>query len=135
MQARFIQDGTAVDYIPETDVAAGTVVVEGDLVGITKVDIPANRLGALHLFGAFDVVKSDGPATLGAKVYWDNTAKQAVTRRPATNCSVWPLLPPRPGTPMSAFVSGRRYEYVTNRTPMAFGETEKACFFESPLLS
>ncbi len=77
MQARFIQDGTAVDYTPEADVAAGTVVALGDLVGITKADIPAGRLGALHLFGVFDVVKGDGAVTLGAKVYWDNTAKQA----------------------------------------------------------
>ena len=79
MQARFIHDGKAVDFFPETDIPAGTVIVEGDLVGVTKLDIPAGRLGALHVVGVYDVAKNDAAISLGAKVYWNNTAKQAVT--------------------------------------------------------
>ena len=79
MQARFIHDGKAVDFFPETDIPAGTVIVEGDLVGVTKVDIPAGRLGALHVVGVYDIAKNDTAISLGSNVYWDNTAKQAVT--------------------------------------------------------
>lgn len=79
MQARFLHDGKSIDYIPESDIAAGTVVVEGDLVGITKLDIPAGGLGALHVVGVYAVAKGVNAITLGAKVYWDNTAKQATT--------------------------------------------------------
>lgn len=79
MHARFIHDGKAIDFLSETAVPAGTVVVVEELVGITKLDLEAGRLGALHVVGVFDVVKGDGEIALGKKVYWDDTAKQAVT--------------------------------------------------------
>jgi len=43
--ATFIHDGNAIDYTPGSDVSAGDVVVQGELVGVTKRDIPANTLG------------------------------------------------------------------------------------------
>ena len=74
--AQFIQDGLNIDHTPApgNDVTAGDVVVQGDLIGIAKIDIPANTLGALATTGVFDVPKTVGvgeaiPA--GAKVYWD----------------------------------------------------------------
>ncbi len=78
--ASFVQEGAAVDYTPESNVAAGTVVVQGDLVGITKRDIKAGDLGSLSVEGVFDVDK-DPTATIavGAKLYWDATNSQAVT--------------------------------------------------------
>ncbi len=79
MEARFIHDGKGIDYTSETDVPAGTVIVLGDLVGVTKSDIPAGRLGAVHVVGVYDVVKGDAAIPLGSKVYWDATAKLAVT--------------------------------------------------------
>ena len=74
-QAQFIQEGDAIDYTPGSDVAAGVVVVQSDLVGITKVDINANALGALAVSGVFDVAKEGGVAVtfaVGDKVYWDD---------------------------------------------------------------
>ena len=79
MNARYIHDGKAIDFTSETAVPAGTIVVAGDLVGITKLDLEANRLGALHVVGVFDVAKGAGEIALGEKVYWDETAQQAVT--------------------------------------------------------
>lgn len=79
MQARFLHDGKAIDYIPESDVAAGTVVIEGDLIGITKLDIQANGLGALHVVGVYAVAKGSDAITLGAKVYWASATNQATT--------------------------------------------------------
>ena len=74
MQAQFIQDGSAVDYTPDTDVTSGSIVIIGDLVGITRRDIKANTLGAMAVEGIFDVPKDPGQAvafTAGQKVYVD----------------------------------------------------------------
>jgi predicted RecA/RadA family phage recombinase len=70
-QARFIQEGDAVDHTPSSAVAAGAVVVVGAHVGITKNPIPANTLGALAIEGLFDVVKVTGAINDGAAVFWD----------------------------------------------------------------
>lgn len=67
--ATFIHDGKAIDYTP-----TGDVMVQGDLVGIAKLDIPADTLGALAVTGVFDFPKATGAGTAiaaGANVYWD----------------------------------------------------------------
>ena len=79
-QADYVQAGDAVDYTPTVDMPAGTVIVQGDLVGVTKHDIKANTLGSIAVEGVFDVVKNSAAAiSAGAKVYWDATATEAVT--------------------------------------------------------
>ncbi|HOD83748.1 MAG TPA: DUF2190 family protein [Phycisphaerae bacterium] len=70
-KARFIQDGNSIDYTPGADVTAGDVIVQGSLIGVAKVDIPANKLGALAVRGVFDVVKANEQQALGAALYWD----------------------------------------------------------------
>ena len=80
--AQFIHDGNTLDYTPSANVSAGDVVVQGDLVGIAKLDIAAGALGALAVTGVFDVPKASGAGTAiaaGAKVYWNATNKQATT--------------------------------------------------------
>lgn len=77
--ARFIHDGNAIDYTPGAAVAAGDVVVQGDLIGIAKLDIAAGQLGALAVTGVFDVPKATGTGTditAGAKVWWNATDGQ-----------------------------------------------------------
>lgn len=78
--AIFVQQGDAVDFTPDADLPAGSVVVQGELVGITKHDSKANSLGAICVEGVFDVDK-DPTASIsaGARVYWDATNNQAVT--------------------------------------------------------
>lgn len=74
MIAVFRQEGNAIDYIPAADVAAGDVVVLGQLIGVAKLDIAANSLGALALVGVFTFPKTAGVGTAiapGAKLYWD----------------------------------------------------------------
>ena len=74
-QGLFIHEGNSIDYTPNADVAAGDVVVQSDLVGIAKLDIAADRLGALAVTGVFDVAKEDGVGVtfaVGDKVYWDD---------------------------------------------------------------
>ena len=78
--ADFVQEGAAVDYTPTEDLVAGTVVVQGELVGFTKHDIKANALGSISVEGVFDVVKDPAASiSAGAKVYWDSINLQAVT--------------------------------------------------------
>lgn len=80
--ATFIQEGSAIDYTPGADVAAGDVVVQGDLVGITRLAIKANVLGALAVTGVFEVPKATGGGTalgVGTIVYWDAVNIRATT--------------------------------------------------------
>ncbi|MEW6199793.1 MAG: DUF2190 family protein [Planctomycetota bacterium] len=72
--ATFIHDGNTIDYTPSSDVAAGAVVVLGDLVGIAQRAIAANTLGSLTLVGVFDLPKATGAGTgiaAGATLFWD----------------------------------------------------------------
>jgi predicted RecA/RadA family phage recombinase len=81
-QAEFVQHGDTVDYTPVADAAAGDVVVQGDLVGVTKRDIKANTLGALAVEGVFDFAKEAGGGVTfaaGDLAYWDDTNDVAVT--------------------------------------------------------
>ena len=80
--ARFIYDGDAVDFTPTDEVNAGDVVVQGELVGIAKLDMAAGQLGALAVTGVFDVAKATGAGTdiaVGAKLYWNATDNRVET--------------------------------------------------------
>jgi len=73
-QATYVQDGDAIDYTPTVAKVAGEVVLQGDLVGIARTDIAANRLGSLAIEGVFEFSKPAAVAlTTGQKVYWDAT--------------------------------------------------------------
>lgn len=81
-QATFVHDGGTIDYTPGAAVAAGDVVVIGELVGVAKSPIAANALGALAVKGVFDFAKATGGGTAisaGANCYWDDTNNVATT--------------------------------------------------------
>ena len=77
MLARYVQKGDSIDYRPTTAVAAGSVIVIADLVGIARLDIEANTLGSLAVVGVFDIVKAAGQIPSGSTVYWDAGAQKA----------------------------------------------------------
>lgn len=80
MTATYVHKGDSIDHTPAANVAAGDVVVQGDLVGIAKLDIPADTLGSLSVTGIYDVPKIGGPGmamTTGTKLYWDSANKYA----------------------------------------------------------
>ena len=82
MTTRFIHDGDTIDHTPSSAVSAGDVVVQTDLVGIAKQDIPAGELGSLAVTGVYDMPKATGTSTAmaaGAKVYWNATLQQVTT--------------------------------------------------------
>ena len=74
MNVVFKQTGDAVDYTPAADVKAGDVVIQGDLLGVAKLDIPTGKLGSLALTGVFEFPKAVGAGTaipVGTRVFWD----------------------------------------------------------------
>ena len=80
--AQFVHDGKSIDYTPSTDVTAGDVVVQEDLVGVAKLDIASGALGALAVDGVFDFPKATGGGSAiaaGALVYWDVADSEAKT--------------------------------------------------------
>jgi len=76
------------DYTPGSAVAAGDVVVQGDMVGIATQDIAANALGALAVNnGVWTCPKDTGSGSAlsaGTKVYWDAT-NEVVTSTASTH--------------------------------------------------
>ena len=80
MPAKFIQDGNAIDHTPGADVPVGTVVVQGDLVGVSQATIKAGQLGSLAVTGVFEFPKVTGASSaigVGVLTYWDATAGNA----------------------------------------------------------
>jgi predicted RecA/RadA family phage recombinase len=78
----FVQDGRFIDHTPDTDLMAGAVVVQGDLVGVTVRPIPANTGGSLVLEGIFDFPKAAGAGSAiakGVNVYWHADTQTANT--------------------------------------------------------
>lgn len=96
----FIQDGGSIDYIPIVDTAAGTVVVQNNLIGITKQAIKANKLGALAVEGIFDFPTEDvGVWSVGDFAYWSKGDEWAVTTPTEENMLIGKVVKvdPRPG--------------------------------------
>ena len=71
MSARYIQKGESIDYRPETDVRAKTIVPFPGFVGITRLDIRAGELGALAVTGVFESPKATEAIDVGEAVYYD----------------------------------------------------------------
>ena len=97
MLARFVQKGESIDYRPDTPVAAGDVVVQDNLVGIARLDIPAGTLGSLAVVGVFDVEKDSSAVAAGNAVYWNAEAKKATTAKTGISTSArrsWTPTPP-----------------------------------------
>ena len=71
MSARYIQKGESIDYRPETDVRAKTIVPFPGFVGITRLDIRAGELGALAVTGVFESPKAAEAIDVGEAIYYD----------------------------------------------------------------
>ena len=79
-QTTFIHEGRQIEFTPTVAVAAGQVVVNGDLVGIACGPIAANVAGTLIVDGVFDFPKQVGASTavvLGTSLYWDVANQRA----------------------------------------------------------
>jgi len=103
-EAIFKQDGKSVDYTPSVAVTAGDVVVIGDRIGIAKLSIAADALGALATCGVFAMLKVTGAITDGQDLYWDvdGTPIGGSTTGAVTTEAVGPWI----GTAIGAAASG-----------------------------
>ena len=70
-QAKVIQQGSNLDYVPSSDTLAGTIVVQGELVGVVNTDVSADSKGSISVDGCYSIVKTSEAITAGARVYWD----------------------------------------------------------------
>lgn len=77
--ASYYQYDCTLDYTPSSAMAAGDVVVLGDLVAVAVVAIPANKLGAVSIDGVFELPKASGAIAQGVIVYWDAAASNVTT--------------------------------------------------------
>ncbi len=82
MQAVFVNDGRAIDYTPDMDLAAGSVVVlttagPGGMTGIAVAAIKAGVVGTLTLEGVFEVPKDNSEFEMAGTVTWDGAAGHA----------------------------------------------------------
>ncbi len=78
--ATFIHEGARIDHTPVAAVAAGDVIVQGELVGVASIDIGAGALGALAVEGVFDFPKSTAASSAlatGVDAYWDAVVLEA----------------------------------------------------------
>ena len=82
--AVYIQDGEYIDYTPTSAVAAGDVVVQGEMVGVARTPIAANALGSLAIVGVFEFAKANPDATLAAVATSGCTPRPSCARQPTS---------------------------------------------------
>lgn len=78
MTRKFVQPGDVLTYVNGTggDIAAGAVVVVGNLVGVALVDIADGESGSVAFTGVYTLAKTAGTAwTQGAVLDWDASAE------------------------------------------------------------
>lgn len=77
MNAVLVRNGASIDYIPVADIEAGTIVVQGQIVGVANHKIEAGKLGSLELGGVYAVTKAAATAVfaVGDPIYLDADCK------------------------------------------------------------
>jgi len=75
----FVQAGNTVTVTAPADVSSGGGLLVGSLFGVAACDALSGADVETVTEGVFDLTKATGAITQGAKVYWDNTAKNVTT--------------------------------------------------------
>lgn len=76
----FVQRGDSLTIPAPADVSSGGVVIAGDIKGIAAGNAASGAPVDVATTGVFELPKVGADAfTLGAKVYWDATAKLCTT--------------------------------------------------------
>ena len=89
MKAKYVNCGKSVDIVPTKDIAAGEIVIRGNLIGIAHLDIPAGVLGSLSTEGIYNVEKSSGVTfEVGSFVYWNKNSGTATATETDTKIGV-----------------------------------------------
>lgn len=76
----FVQVGNVIDVPSPRAVKSGDAVAIGAIVGVAAMDYASGAQGQFNVTGIYDFPKAASQAwTVGAKVYWDDTAKVMTT--------------------------------------------------------
>lgn len=76
----FVQNGETLTLTAPYDVLSGAGMLVGALFGVACFDALSGAVVEAKTVGVFDLKKVSAQAwTLGAKIYWDNSAKNATT--------------------------------------------------------
>lgn len=77
-KATYIQRGESLDHTNRTEqeIKAGTVLVNGKIVGVAGCDIPPGTVGSLHVMGVYAFPKGAVAIAGGTALFWDAAAGQ-----------------------------------------------------------
>jgi len=76
----FIQEGKVLELAAPYDVVSGAGALIGSIFGVATSTLLSGVTGNFGVEGVFELAKADSQAwTVGAKIYWDNTAKNCTT--------------------------------------------------------
>lgn len=76
----FIQPGNSLTLIAAAPLAAGQGLLVGSIFGVVAEDAVNGEVYTLAINGVYDLPKAAGiTATVGAKLYWDDSAKAVTT--------------------------------------------------------
>lgn len=80
MAKNFISEGCVLNLPAPYAVSSGSGALIGSIFGVATVDLANGVSGSFALEGVWALKKTSAQAwTVGAKVYWDNTAKEVTT--------------------------------------------------------
>ena len=76
----YVQPGNTLTLVaPAGGTTSGAGLLVGAIFGIASSTVDASAEVAVDVVGVFELPKAVGAVTQGAKVYWDNTAKNVTT--------------------------------------------------------
>jgi predicted RecA/RadA family phage recombinase len=75
----YVQRGETVTLIAPAAVLSGAGVLVGSIFGVAEYTAGSGDEVEVNLVGVFELPKATGAISQGAKVYWDNTAKNVTT--------------------------------------------------------
>lgn len=85
MAKNFVQQGDRLtllnpDTSPSVDIKSGEGFLAGSIFGVAITDVAAGEEGAFETTGVWELAKTSAQAwTVGAKIYWNNSARVATT--------------------------------------------------------
>jgi predicted RecA/RadA family phage recombinase len=75
----YISKGKQLTITAGGAIVSGSPVQVGELVGVALTNAGSGEPVVLSLSGVFECAKATGAVTQGAKLYWDDTAKNVTT--------------------------------------------------------
>jgi len=75
----FVAAGSAITVPAPAAVSSGAGVLVGAIFGVANGSATSGADVVLSVVGVFDLPKAAGAITLGAAIYWDNSAKAVTT--------------------------------------------------------